>query len=229
MNEYLRERGKVSVHTSSKALRYLKSFFNWAITEQYLLENPCRNIKPIKVPQKQPLYLTESELEELLEVMDNKDLRDVVIFGCHTGLRKGEILSLQWTQINIQDRYVILDNNNGFTTKSKRVRTVPLNKRAFEVITERQKLNHNLVFSWNGNAFNPYYVCKQFKKCVIKAGLNPNLKFHSCRATFASWLIQRGVSIYEVSKLLGHNDLKTTEVYAFLSSENLRSAVDILN
>ena len=62
----------------------------------------------------------------------------------------------------------------------------------------------------------------------LKAGINAKLNFHSLRHTFDSWLIQNGVSIYEVSKLLGHSNLKVTVIYAHLSSEELRTAVETL-
>jgi len=182
--EYLRDRGKKSIYVHSKCLRYLKSVFNWAVQQQFLTENPCKNIKPIKIPEKQPLFISKSDFQTLLDAIDNKDLKDIVIFAVNTGLRKGEIISLQWDQINFQDRYVILDNAN-HTTKSKRVRTIPLNITASEVLNKRKNLNHKFVFSLNGDAINPDYVCKQFKKCVIKAGLNSKLKFHSTRHTLA--------------------------------------------
>jgi len=224
LSEYVRKRGQKSIYVHSKCLRYLKAIFNWAVQQQYLTENPCKNIKPIKIPEKQPLFLSKSDFQSLLNATDNKDLKDIVIFAVNTGLRKGEIISLQWSQINFQGRYVILDNEN-HTTKSKKVRTIPLNMTAFEVLNKRKNLNHKFVFSLNGDAINPDFVCKQFKKCVIKAGLNSKLKFHSTRHTFASWLVQRGVSIYEVSKLLGHSDIKTTEIYSHLRADDLIDSV----
>lgn len=228
MSEYIRERGRISQHTSSKSLRYLKSIFNWAVIEQYLIENPCKSIRPIRVPEKLPLFITETDFQVLLDTIKNRDLKHVVIFAVNTGLRKMEILTLEWNQINFKDRYVILDNTN-HTKKSKKVRTVTLNMKVLTILNERQKLNHRLVFTSNGEPFNPDYVCKEFKRYVIEAGLNPKLKFHSCRHTFASWLVQRGISIYQVSKLLGHSDLKTTEIYSHLSPESFRNAVDSLN
>jgi len=195
VSEYVRKRGQKSIYVHSKCLRYLKAIFNWAVQQQYLTENPCKHIKPIRIPEKQPLFITSSDFQTLVDVIDNKDFKDLVIFAVNTGLRKGEIISLEWTQINFQNEYVILDNNNGHTTKSKRVRTVPLNQKALDVVNERNNLNNNLVFTLNGQPFNPDYVCKKFKKYVIVAGLNPKLKWHSLRHSFSSWLVQRGVSI----------------------------------
>ena len=83
--------------------------------------------------------------------------------------------------------------------------------------------------AYPANIISQDRITKTFKKYVIKSKLNPKLKFHSLRHTFASWLVQRGVSIYEVSKLLGHSDIKVTEIYAHLKPENLRNAVELLN
>ena len=68
-------------------------------------------------------------------------------------------------------------------------------------------------------------VSKSFKRYIRQAGLNNDLKFHSLRHTYASYLVQGGVSLYVVQKLLGHSDIKTTEIYAHLSPESLQEAV----
>lgn len=72
------------------------------------------------------------------------------------------------------------------------------------------------------------WIVHNFKKYVLKANINPKLHFHSLRHTFASWLVQAGVSIYKVSKLLGHSDVKTTEIYSHLRIEDLRNSVEKL-
>lgn len=64
------------------------------------------------------------------------------------------------------------------------------------------------------------------KKYVRGAKLNDRLNFHALRHTFATWLVQKGVSIYIVSKLLGHADVKTTQIYAHLQTNDLREVVD---
>ena len=73
------------------------------------------------------------------------------------------------------------------------------------------------------------FLSHKFAGYVENAGINLKLNFHSLRHTFASWLVQRGVSIYEVSKLLGHSEIKTTQIYAHLRSENLSNAVELLD
>lgn len=229
ISDYLKERNKISLYTSSKDLRYLRSCLGYAVKKKYLLFNPCSNIKSIKVPEKQPLFLSETDYQVLLNTIDNKDIKDVVIFAVNTGLRLMEILTLEWNQVNFKDRYLILDNNNHIT-KSKRIRSVPLNISALQVLTEREReTKSNFVFTINDSIINGDVLSKKFKSYIIKAKLNPKLKFHSCRHSFASWLVQKGISLYQVSKLLGHSDLKITQIYSHLTPDNLKSAVDILN
>jgi site-specific recombinase XerD len=86
-----------------------------------------------------------------------------------------------------------------------------------------------IIFTYHYQPIKQDFISKKFKKYVIKAGLNPKLNFYSLRHTFPSWLVQRGVSIYEVSKLLGHSDIKVTEIYSHLRVEDLRNSVNLLN
>ena len=72
---------------------------------------------------------------------------------------------------------------------------------------------------------NQQFISHKIKKIIKQAGINQQLNFHSLRHTFASWLVQAGVSIYEVSKLLGHSNIRTTEIYAHLEIGNLHEAV----
>lgn len=228
ITDYLKKRREHSLETVSKDLRYLKCAFNWAVEQNYLLSNPCAKIKPIKIPEKQPLFFSRSEFQKLMETIDNQDLKHIVLFAVNTGLRLTEILTLEWNQINLEDRYVILDNQN-HTTKSKKIRSVALNSKALGVIIERQlNKNYTKIFTVNNQNIKDYDLSKLFKSYVLKAGINPKLKFHSLRHTFASRLVQKGVSIYEVSKLLGHSDIRVTQIYAHLKPENLRNAVELL-
>ena len=89
-----------------------------------------------------------------------------------------------------------------------------------------QALNKStVVFTYHNQPINQQFISHKTKKLVRLSKINPRLNFHSLRHTFASWLVQKGVSIYEVSKLLGHADIKTTQIYAHLRSDDLRSAV----
>ena len=228
--KYFENRVKTSsIYQARKDLICFNSCFNHAVKQKLLIENPCKVIKRFKIPEKQPLFFSKIDFEMLLRVIDNQDIKDLVQFAVNTGLRQMELLTLHWNQINFKDKTLILDNRN-YQTKSKRIRSVPLNIKAFQILTERERDKvKEIIFTFNGKTVNPFFLMKQFKKYVIEAKLNPALSFHSLRHTFASWLIQRGISIYSVSKLLGHSNIKVTEIYSHLRSEDLMSSVSKLN
>ena len=75
---------------------------------------------------------------------------------------------------------------------------------------------------------NEDYPSKQFKKAVRAAGLNDNIHFHTLRHSFASRLIQKGASVFVVKELLGHEDIKTTQIYSHLQTQDLEEAVKLL-
>ncbi|NMB82414.1 MAG: site-specific integrase [Ignavibacteria bacterium] len=229
LNEYFTMRMKKSVYPARKDLINISSAFTYAVKQGYLLENPCQSFKRFKIPEKQPLFFSELQFELLLKVIDEKDIRDLVEFAVQTGLRQMELITLEWSQINFKDRILILDNRNNLT-KSKKIRTVPLSLRAMQILSERELTKKNeAVFTLYGQRITQKFISKRFKQYVIESGINPKLNFHSLRHTFASWLVQRGVSIYEVSKLLGHSNISVTEIYSHLRAEDLRTAINALN
>lgn len=176
------------------------------------------------------MFYSIEDFNKLINAIDERDLKDLTIFAVNTGLRQGELITLEWRQINIDEKTLILDNRTHLT-KAKKVRTVPLNNNAVNILLERFKEKsdkHNYVFSYKGNMINQDYLSRYYKKFILAAGLNPKLNFHSLRHTFASWLVQSGVSLYVVSKLLGHSDITTTQIYSHLSKENFKNAVDLL-
>ena len=88
---------------------------------------------------------------------------------------------------------------------------------------------NNFVFTRIQNIkLNENFVSKQFKKSVRAVGLNDQIHFHTLRHSFASLLVQRGVSLYVVKELLGHEDLSTTQIYSHLQQQNLMNAVNLL-
>ena len=219
---------KRSLHTGRRHLINIKAMFSKAVAYGFLESNPAKNIKRIKPPERLPMFFTKEEFSKLLETIDNKDWKDLVEFAVNTGLRQMEILNLHKRQFDKQDRLIILDNHY-HTTKSRKIRNMPLNSRAFEIVSSRvANAKGDLIFTLDGARILQDNLQDKFRKYVEDAELNTKLTFHCLRHTFASWLVQKGVSIYEVSKLLGHSDIKTTQIYAHLRSDDLRNAVERL-
>jgi integrase len=198
---------KVSAYAGRKDVINIKAMLNWAVENNFLNVNPSNKIKRIKTPEKLPVFFTNEDFDKLIANIDSEDLKDLVIFAVNSGMRQGEIINLEFSQIDFRNRRITLDNQN-HVTKSKKVRSIPLNEIAFQLVSKRiEKNGSSYVFSVKGNKINQDFLIHRFKKFIIDTGLNPKLKFHSLRHTFASWLVQKGVSIYEVSKLLGHSEI----------------------
>src|SRR5690606_34172057 len=104
----------------------LSSAFNKAVRDNYLLSNPCKGIRRFKLPEKQPLFYSQEDFEKLLNSIDDEDLKDLTIFAVNTGLRQMEMISLEWRQVDFNEKIVLLDNRTHLT-KAKKIRTIPLN------------------------------------------------------------------------------------------------------
>lgn len=222
---------ETSIYAARKDLANFSCAFNRAVRDGFLKQNPCKGIKRFKLPERQPMFYTREEFTRLLEALDSEDLRDVVKFAVNTGMRQGEITSLQWHQINFEQELITLDNRTHLT-KTKKIRTLPFNNQVKQILNNRyqqRSIECQFVFTLNGQPIDQDRFSKDFKKFVYKARVNPSLNFHSLRHTFASWLVQKGVSIYVVSRLLGHADIKTTEIYAHLRRDDLKNATEILD
>lgn len=229
VEEYLLKRAtEVSLFVARRDLTNLSAAFNKAVSDGYLKENPCKGIKRYKLPETEPRFYKPEEFEKLISVMNDEDMRDLTIFAVNTGFRQMELLSMVWGQVNFEERLITLDNR-AYITKTKRIRSIPLNPDAYEILVKRfaRKIEGiEKIFTRFGKPINQNRISHNFKKYVYDAKINPKLNFHSLRHTFASWLVQSGVSIYVVSKLLGHSNVQTTEIYAHLRRDDLFNAVN---
>jgi site-specific recombinase XerD len=208
----------------------LASAYQTAIRWKYLHTNPFRSVEKPRLPEKLPVYLSKDAFRTLQSVTEDSDLRELFQLAVSTGMRLGEILNLQWTDIDQTRKLIRVGNSEGFTTKSKRGRNIPMSDQLSEIMVLRKgRASSELVFHLNGKKHREEFVSKRFKASVRKAGLDDKLHFHSLRHTFASWLVQDGVSLYEVQKLLGHSNISVTQVYSHLQPEKLHSTVNRIN
>lgn len=228
IQNYLSNRkNNTSVYAYRKDYINLKAFFNYAISKDYIKNNPLKKIKSIRIPQKFPKYFTELEIKSFIEIIDDKDFLDAILFALNTGIRQGEIINLKWKQLDFEKNNLLITNTENFETKNKRARIIPLNKEALRIIETRNK-DEQFVFTYKAEKIKADYLQMRFKKWIISSAVNPKLSFHSLRHTFASNLVSKGISIYHVSKLLGHSSVETTQIYANLNNKDLQKAVDVL-
>lgn len=231
--------------------KVLKTFFNYAIKEDYILKNPCTAVEipgesttKLKTQKQELQILSSEEIVKLKEYFKNTQYYLLFILAIGTGLRQGEILGLNWDDIDMSKRIIHLKNNfkrvykydsNGNrelidmlqTPKSNKERDIPISDELYKEL--------NLIFKKDGPVFIKdnqrlsakivYYEWKKaLKKCNIK-----DYKFHILRHTFASTLLSNGVDVQTVSELLGHSDIRITQIYLHSTNNQKVDAVNKIN
>jgi integrase len=222
------EHQKVSPISVNVELRMLKAAFNTARRWKLLDSNPFEGVRLAEVPEHEPLYFSAGDFERLVGCIKENWLKEIVILAVLTGMRRGELLNLRWQEVDLQSRLIRIQSTPTFKTKQGRKRVIPLNDTAFYLLQSKHgKDTSDYVFTLNGKQVFDGWLTHAFKKAVRRAKLEmTGLHFHSLRHTFASWLVQDGVSLYEVQKLLGHSSSSVTEVYSHLQPEQMHSTVN---
>ena len=214
--------------------RTLKAAFSKAVLWDYLQENLFKKIKSPKVFQKLPVFISEEELKQIIEKTKEDVLKDLFTTAFYTGMRLGELVHMKWSWIDMMENQILIQCSESFTTKSMKGRVIPVSSNLKNVFIKRKPMIINInksdyVFCRiYGARLNENYVSKKFKEYVRAAKLDENIHFHTLRHSFASLLVQRGVSLYVVKELLGHEALSTTQIYSHLQQQNLRDAVNLL-
>jgi integrase len=228
-DRYKSERLKrISPVTVNIELRCLRAAFNTARRWKLIERHPFVDVSMASVPRQTPTFVSPQDFQRLLEGIQEKWLRDVVVFAVLTGMRRGEILNLRWLDVDLVRRVLHIETRPGFHSKQGKRRTIPLNKTALVLLHSRRgKSASEFVFTLNDRQIFGDWVTHLFKRYVRKVGLdNDRLRFHSLRHTFASWLVQGGATLYEVQKLLGHSSPRVTEIYSHLQPEQLHDTVN---
>jgi len=203
--------------------------FKYAKQNRYLAKDAELIAPTIKTPQVERKFITKDELQSLLSNCKNEDLRDIIMVAFMTGMRRGELINLRWEQVNLGLRIVSL-NNRIHLTKSRRIRTVPLSDDVLEILRNRfANKTNEYVFTFNTNKWSGHLQNMFYKIVIATFGENSGVTFHTLRHSFASHLVMSNVHLLAVSKLLGHTDIATTQIYSHLAPNNLQEAVEVLN
>ena len=206
--------------------KLIRHTLNLAVEWEMLDKNPASRIHMFAEDNKVERLMTKEQLSSLLEVLRTDSRRSVcliALFLLATACRVGEALSAQWTQFDLENRIWRIPATN---SKSKRMRPVPLNDIAFEVINQlnTKGVYENLFINTKSKA--PYKcIANVWHKLRVKAGL-PSLRCHDLRHNGASALINSGSSLYIVQQILGHSSPSVTQRYAHLSVKSLNDASD---
>ncbi|MCL5028313.1 MAG: tyrosine-type recombinase/integrase [Bacteroidetes bacterium] len=225
------------IHTHKRAKfasllykRTLAAAFNKALSWNYITSNPFSKIKSPKLVKKLPVTISENELTQLLVFVNVTALKHAFLIAYYTGMRQDELANLKWDHINFEFSNIIIKNTDEFVTKSKRERIIPISKNILPLLNELKNTEHSdyVITNENGYKYHPATFSHVFKYAVRKARLSDEIHFHSLRHSFASNLVRKGVSLYVVKELLGHSEIKTTQIYSHLDSSNLIAAIEKL-
>ena len=220
-----------SVTSVNMIVRSLRAAFQKAIVWRYIQENPMRSVEYIRVPEEEGPFLTTEDVDRLRSVTTPGLYRDFIETALYTGMRVGEICNLKWDDIDFIQMKLRVRNTETFTTKSKKERTIPLHPKLSEILVSRGQTDHvpYVFVRPDGKLVYPGTANKKFRKYCKKAGLDERFHFHTLRHTFASHLAMKGVSLYFIQKILGHQSIQTTtRIYAHLQPEPLAQAIKVL-
>ncbi len=224
--KYLFE-GNLSPQTVRLCMSMLKAIMNRAVNFGL-----CKFTLPYfempKVNNSRVRYLDEDEADTLFHILKERSelWHDISLFALYTGMRASEIFALRKNAINFHRKTVTV-----FESKNFHSRVIDLNEITFELCKKYAQFNYAFLFS-NSEIHN---VSKIYCKAVEESKLNEyvtdrrnRVVFHTLRHTFASWLVQRGVSLEIIAEILGHRTLQMTRRYAHLAPTQTREAVNLL-
>jgi integrase len=224
---YLLSERKIVAKSVNNYLSILNGCLKYAKETGVLNELP--RVKWLKLPPQNHDFLTEEETELLLQHATGM-WHDIILLAVRTGLRFGELIALQWKDVNFEEKLIVVQRNvaRGFigTPKNNRTRTIPLCSSVLEMLANRKRDNE-FVFHRNGKILE-YKSCHYWLNKYSKyAGLR-KIGWHVLRHTFATRLAVNGAVLLAVRDLLGHQDIKTTQRYAHPTLPILQTAIEIL-
>lgn len=219
IERYRASRAKVRAKaTANKDLALLRYMFNLGVEWGFLEASPVKGVKLLKESER-PMRVLSREEEGLLLKSAADHLKPIIIAALNTGMRRGELLSLQWDSVDMRRRAITVGKS-----KSGRIRHVPINNALFATLKNLKRENKTgFVFRYKGDGIGD--IKTGFLRAIRRSGIPP-CRFHDLRHTFATRLVLAGVDLATVKDLLGHASISTTMRYAHPAPEHHRRAVE---
>ena len=228
-NGGIQNEGKhLSPKTAHKKYTCFRFALNEAVREGIINSNPCSYLTEcdkIKVPESTRVYLSIEELKQLEATPTaSEGTRRAYLFMCYCGLRISDVKALRWADINQQGEQWTI------TIRQQKTQTplyLPLSSKAREFLPQQgENPVSGLVFA---DIPTEPAMNRTLKAWAERAGISKNLTLHTARHTYATTLLTKGADLYTVSKLLGHSEVATTQIYAKIVDKKKVDAVNLLN
>ena len=209
--------------TSSSVSSYFNKFrasLRQAVKDKIILYNPSIDVKIPKAKEKEREYLSIDEIRQLTKVECRYEvLKRAFLFSCLTGLRWSDIHKLKWKEVHFDNEASKL---HYYQKKTGTLEYLDINKEALEYLGEKGKDEDK---PFEGLKYSSYFNVS-LTQWMLKAGITKHITFHCARHTYATLLITNGVDIFIVSDLLGHKEIKTTQIYARIIDQKKKEAVN---
>lgn len=219
-----------SAQTIKHVLTLVKRLVNFAAKMGYVESIPATlHFDMPAVDNKVTENLTSEQMVKLLQVLDEEEdkiFASLIRLALFTGMRRGALLNLQWTDLDFERNIITL---RGDVAKKKKTEYIPMNEKAKEILLAVPRTTSPYVFPGRDNDKPRVNITDILKRVKEKAGLPENFRpLHGLRHSFASWLANSGqVSMYELQKLLTHSSPLMTQRYAHLHDEALKRASNL--
>lgn len=229
-------------YRANRILQLLSSMFNLAISWNWLDKNPVKDIKKFKEDRRHR-FLSDSEITKLIEVLNQQKSQagvNIIKLILLTGSRKGEVFSARWQDFDFESGVWIKPAS---LTKQNKTSYIPLNKEALKILVEMRKniikdedlkntpedqiISNQTYLFYNPKTKSNIVDIKKFWQKICKQAGIENARIHDLRHTFASSLVNSGVGLEVIGKLVGHSNTKTTERYSHLINSTLRQAAEV--
>lgn len=197
----------------------LRACINQAVEDGILPVSPLRGVEGFKEQEGRRMYLTIDEVRKLADTpCEYPGIKAAFLFSCLTGLRRSDILRLRWGDVYEQGDFTRIIFRQKKTNGQE---YLDITKEAAELMGERGKPLDPVFMDIHA----PTATNSAIRVWVARAGIDKDITFHCARHTFATMMLDLGTDLYTVSKLLGHKEIATTQIYAKVMDKNKQAAV----
>ncbi len=231
--KHSRMRGVLGPHGVNRTISSIKALMRKAEDWDLIGQQKWRTVKKIKTPKGRIHFFQPEEVHVLLEYTRTLDANrpfdkrppweTVTYLGARAGLRRAEIHNLTWADIDFRRGILSITPKKDWAPKDYECRDIPMPPDLLHHLQRLPKRGHYVIYDKYGDRLSIGSYTAFYGRVVRKCGLKGSV--HTLRHTYASHLVQNGVDLYTVSKLLGHSSIKTTEIYAHLSPITFADAV----
>lgn len=230
LSKYLDSLEQLNARSVAHYITVISSFYSFLVDEKIIDENPCSNIVGPKIPKKLPNYLTEEEIDNLLDIrlVTPYDYRNKAMLELlyASGVRITELINLKVSDVDFDNCFIRV------VGKGKKERIVPITDVAIKYLMIYLEDYRNVILKSHDSEY--LFISNTFKNIsrqgffkILKAecqrcGIEKSVSPHVLRHSFATHLLKHGADLRIIQELLGHEDISTTQIYAHLVNDKLR-------